>query len=705
MTLNTSPGRAGPISAECLESRLLLSAVAGRHVFYNDSVFDGRDPAAGAGDDAAVAPDKSALLPGQSASYANLTTFTRGLNGVMVDLTGLPAGAALTAADFTFDVGSGNGRDWAVAPVPLDVATRPGAGAGGSDRVTITWPNAAIRNVWLRVTVAANAPTGLAFPDVFYFGHLAGDTGAGNTATRARVNSIDVAYARRSLNSAAPLTARSDFNRDGRVNALDLGALRQNYSRSLRLIRVPEYAPAFSTYLGGSRGEQIRDITTDAAGNVYVTGGGDSANFPTTPGAFDRTHNGSYDVFVAKYAPDGRLLWSTLVGGPAYDRAYAIEVDAQGHVYIAGRAGPGFPTTAGAFQPTYSGFYSGTAYKDQNAFVAKLRPDGSGLMWASYFGSYELIRDLDVDADGDVYVAGSRKPIETSTPPAAWFAGRYQPAPAGGWDTVLAKLDGDGTRVQWATYFGGSLNDGAAPSVRVDASEHVFLASTTQSTNLPTTPNAFDRTYNGGGDMFLARFTPDGTGLLFSTYVGGSGNEAGETHNLALDRAGNAYLAGYTNSGDLPTTPGALQRTFGGGANDAYVYRFTPGGALLAATYFGGAGGEGVQGITTDLFGNPYLSGGTTSDNLPVTPGAFQARRAGASDYFVARLRGDLSAVQYVTYLGGPGADDARASYADPAGNFYVAGHAEAAFPLLNAHQPTYGGQTDSALAKFILLS
>ena len=117
----------------------------------------------------------------------------------------------------------------------------------------------------------------------------------------------------------------------------------------------------FSTYIGGSQEDLIRDVTTDASGNIYITGGTASPDFPTTPGAFQTTHGGWMDVFVAKLNPNGQLLWSTRIGGPDYDRAYGLEVDNQGYVYVAGRAGPGFPTTANAFQPTYQGYYTGSA--------------------------------------------------------------------------------------------------------------------------------------------------------------------------------------------------------------------------------------------------------------------------------------------------------------------------------------------------------
>ena len=163
----------------------------------------------------------------------------------------------------------------------------------------------------------------------------------------------------------------------------------------------------FATYLGGRTGgfTLIRDVVLDAQGNAYVTGGTASTDFPTTPGAYQRSFGGGpMDVFVVKLNPRGQIVWSTFLGGPEYDRAYAVEVDGEGFVYVAGRVGRRFPTTGRAFQQRFDGWSGGEPYRWNNAFVAKLAPDGSRLTWGSYFGNGQLIRDIDLDANGDIYV-------------------------------------------------------------------------------------------------------------------------------------------------------------------------------------------------------------------------------------------------------------------------------------------------------------
>jgi probable HAF family extracellular repeat protein len=207
--------------------------VAGQYVFYNNSAFDGRDPAASAADDAAIAPDKRARAAGAPASFDNVTSYSRGINGVMVDMNTL--GGTLSADDFEFRVGNGGSPDtWAAAPAPTGITVRPGAGASGSDRVTITWADGAVRNQWLQVTIRPTAATGLRAPVVFSFGNLVGDTGGEAAGAAFRVDSLDVFATRAAMPAtAATLTDRHDFNRDGRVNVIDLLIARRSAGATL----------------------------------------------------------------------------------------------------------------------------------------------------------------------------------------------------------------------------------------------------------------------------------------------------------------------------------------------------------------------------------------------------------------------------------------------------------------------------------------
>jgi len=225
----------------------LMPGVVGRYVFYNNSSFDGNDPAANALDDLAIATDKRALLPGQTACFDNYTSFHRGINGVMLDIHDLPEGAVLSNADFEFRVGNDDDpAGWSPVDAVAEIAVRENAGLGGSDRVTITWPDYSIRDQWLSVTVRASANTGLSEEDVFYFGNAVGE--AGNSHDDAQVDVIDLLLARnnpRGLLDPAPIDFGCDYDRDGRVNATDVLLARNHqtdFISALDLIGVPSRA-------------------------------------------------------------------------------------------------------------------------------------------------------------------------------------------------------------------------------------------------------------------------------------------------------------------------------------------------------------------------------------------------------------------------------------------------------------------------------
>jgi hypothetical protein len=471
-----------------------------------------------------------------------------------------------------------------------------------------------------------------------------------------------------------------------------------------------------STYLGGSAEDSIRDVATDLLGNIFITGGTASPNFPATAGSLDTSFNGRHDVFVAKLDQSGSLIWSTFLGGPNYDRAYAIEVDSLGFVYVAGRAGADFPTTQGALQRTFAGDVTENgAYGQQDGFITKLTPDGSRVVWSTYFGSAgrDFIRDLDIDSAGNVFIGAA----DVTQPHPHVTTGAFQTALRGASDGVVAKVSANGASVVWASYFGGNGDDGMGPSIRVHPNGEVQYLMSSSSGDAPTTPGAYERTYAGGWDLILAKISADGSRLVYSTYLGGSAFDSSETHGLAIDTAGNAYIAISTLSTSLPTTAGAFQSSYGGsGASgtgrrtnypgDVYVGKISADGAqLLAGTYLGGRFGEGAEGIAVDAQGNVYVSGATYSDNFPVTGGAFQTAIKGKADLFAAKLTGDLSQLSYSTYIGDSGIDYGRACATDPGGNVLVAGASDSAnFPIRNATQPSYsGGDGDAVLAKIAI--
>ncbi len=484
--------------------------------------------------------------------------------------------------------------------------------------------------------------------------------------------------------------------------------------------QVLAVAPAaeltLSTFLGGFRGETGRDVVVDGDGNIYVTGGTESSDFPVTIGAYDTTINTGgtrlHDVFVAKFSPTGQLIWSTYLGGPNYDRAYAIEVDTDGFVYVAGRAGDGFPTTQGVIQPIFAGDVNPNSLYDlQDGFVAKLSPDGGQLVWATYFGDNDrtFIRDMDIDAQGYVYIAlaansTGQNPHITS--------GAFQTTHGGGRDGIVAKLSPDGQQVMWASYLGGSGTDLGTPSIRVDDFGEPVVIGFSNSPDMPTTANAYSRTHSGNGDLHIAKFSADGSQLLVGTFLGGSEVEFTETHGLALDVAGNIIVAATTKSPDFPTTLGAFQTVYGGtggsgsGAQtnypgDAFVTILTPdGSSIIASTFLGGSLGDGLEGVSVTGDGTIIVTGATYSNDFPITDDAFQLVNMGKGDIFVVHMTADLQDIIYGTFIGGTGEDFARASIADAKGGIYVFGQTTSNnWPTLAAEQTFEAGDIDAVLA------
>lgn len=477
------------------------------------------------------------------------------------------------------------------------------------------------------------------------------------------------------------------------------------------------YQLNYSSFLGGNHFEQARDLTIDKDGFVYVTGGTSSPNFPTTPGAYNRVYNnagsstvgswGPMMAFVSKFSPEGQLVWSTLLGGPNYDRAYAIEVDKDGFVYVGGRAGDDFPTTAGVVQEQFKQQGGiNNLYGHQNGFIAKISPDGSQLIWSTYYGSdsYGFFRDIDIDDDG--YVYGILNAVKT--PPVGISPNGFDPTYNGNYDMVAVKFSPDATAVEWATFLGGAGDDQGGPTIRVGPDKSVYVAGSTESPNFPLTPNAIQTQRKGTDDMYVSRISPDGSSLIYSTYFGGMGAEFSETHCLYVDHLGQAYVACGTGSNDKLTTPGALKAQRAGTDIDGLFFKLsTDGSQLLACTYFGGDNNDAPEGLFVDSLQQLYVGGGSSSDNLPVSADAFQAQRKGGSDGFVVKLDPGFTTAEYCSYYGGSKNESVRAFHLGLDGTICISGQTLSTdLPLTpNAFQAAHGSpnnnREDSYLAMF----
>ena len=206
-----------------LDGDPVVSQVVGRHVFYNNSVWDGSDPGPNLGDDAAIAEDKTALLPGGTGSFGNITSYALGLNGIMIDISNPARSDLIQLSDFDFEIGNTDGfADVAPAPPPTAMTVRHTSGSVW--RITFVFADSAIQNTWLRTRASANANTGIALEDVFYFGNLIGEVG--DDPVRALVDNTDVlrAFDNQTLEGAAEITYIYDFTRDATVDLDDVRA-------------------------------------------------------------------------------------------------------------------------------------------------------------------------------------------------------------------------------------------------------------------------------------------------------------------------------------------------------------------------------------------------------------------------------------------------------------------------------------------------
>jgi hypothetical protein len=439
----------------------------------------------------------------------------------------------------------------------------------------------------------------------------------------------------------------------------------------------------YSTYLGGSGRDVGHRIAVNSAGNAYVTGYTFSTDFPTTPGAFQTTCCGA---FVAKLNSAGSaLVYSTYLGGSGYDgdSGNGIAADSAGNAYVNGyTSSTDFPTV-NALQPTYGG--------NGDAFVTKINPEGSALVYSTYLGgsNYDQGDGIAVDSAGNAYVTGSTSSTDFPVTPGAFqmtYGGGY------GGDAFVAKINPEGSALVYSTYLGGSgfsVWGDFGSGIAVDSVGNAYVTGQTYSTNFPT-KNPLQPNYGGNGDVFAAKINPEGSALVYSTYLGGSGDEWG--NGIAVDSAGNAYVAGNTNSTNFPTV-NPLQPNYGGGNDDAFVAKINPtGSALVYSTYLGGSGDDGGFGIAVDSAGNAYVTGYTMSTNFP-TESPFQKRKDGSGDAFVSKLNPTGSALFYSTYLGGGSYDQANGIAVDSAGNAYVTGWTDSTnFPTKNPFQKYYGG-------------
>ena len=390
---------------------------------------------------------------------------------------------------------------------------------------------------------------------------------------------------------------------------------------------------------------------------------------------------------------DPVLSYSTYLGGSGFDAGAGIAVDSQGSAYVTGA------TLSQDFPVGNSTFYRGGL----DAFVAKLDPAGSALVYSTYLGGSDddAAAAIAVDSGGHAYLTGSTSSADFPT------ANAFQNHLGGESDAFVTKLSPAGDSLVYSTYLGGSFTD-LGLGIALDSSGSAYITGSTFSVNFPT-QNAFQPANGGGYDAFVTKLSPTGGALVYSTYLGGSADENNPfltdviSAGIAVDRAGNAYVAGYTPSQDFPVRH-ALQPANHGFVN-AFIAKLNPAGSdLVYATYLGGGGDDLAHAVALDEAGNAYVTGSATSIDFPVV-NAFQAGLGGGLDAFVAKLSAGGAQLLYSTYLGGAGNDVGQGIAVDGAGNAFVTGTTGSAdFPAAAAFQASKAGGTDAFVTKLNVL-
>ena len=488
-----------------------------------------------------------------------------------------------------------------------------------------------------------------------------------------------------------------------------------NYDKTKTFIIDPTINLLYSTYVGGVHDDEAMGIALDKAGNSYIVGFSASQNFPVSSNAYQTTRKniGTYvrNVVVAKFSPSGALLYSTFIGGSVNDYGWSIALDSNNDAFVTGYTNsPDYPVTA---NPIQSALSSG----GKTAFLSELSPDGTTLEYSTFYGptsSGGISRGYQVisDSKNNIYLGGYSGPGLPTT------AGVYKStlASSGGNNGFIAIFNftqSSASPLVAATYFGTDtpqannvFTGNKIVGIALDPSGNVWFTGQGYTNNLPATANAQQPTVNAlspacsGGAVPLnsvadyGELSPNLQQLEYSSYISGQTEAAAEAScsefgwSLAFDQTGNLYVYGVTTSDKFPVTSGALQTTFMGSGEGAWVsflMKFGSQGTKTSwGTYLGGTPGQTFPAkLIVDSAGNPWVTGYTQATNFPTAGSPYQAALAGQQNGFITELNPNGSQALYSTYFGGNATDSLTAFALDPSSNIYVAGATNSAnFPV-----------------------
>jgi len=502
-------------------------------------------------------------------------------------------------------------------------------------------------------------------------GDLVLQLGSGEVTQR-----LPVVYQKRPSGETVAIAASYRMDNHGLVR-LTLGA----YRADEQLVIDP--AILYTTYINGSGTDAAIAIAHDSQGFIYLAGNTNSIDFPLQGTPYQLFDNGNQDAMFVKLDPtppgnDGQVIYGTYLGGTGQETLLGMAVDpATGLVYLTG-------STASLDFPVTSGAYLASITANSHMFLSVIDPNQgtSGLIYSTYFGGTNFEEGDGIAVSGGlIYVVGTTNSTDLPTFSPNTTAAPYQTALAGDADAFVAEFDptqsGPSSLVA-STYLGGS-NDDFARTIAIDANGKVYVAGRTHSFDYPIAGNAYDGTYQPGGDIFLTEIDLNAEALVYSTFLGGSNLD--EADKLVLDPSGRIALTGMTLSADYPVTQNAEQPMLKGISNTFLTIldpSQPPAQALFYSTYFGGSVAEVSTGLRLDAAGKYYLSGYTISPDLPVSGNALNPTSAGGGvDGFVAVINPSADAFHslvYSSYITSTGYQIAYDVDVDPAGVIYVTG-------------------------------
>lgn len=437
----------------------------------------------------------------------------------------------------------------------------------------------------------------------------------------------------------------------------------------------------YSTYLGGGKKDISSCLAVDGEGAIYIAGTTLSTDFPPLKASLPRT-----DVFVSKLSSDGKsLIYSAFFPtASSYPSFPALAVDSSGHAFLAMTTSTTKFPIKNAFQPQPGGKMDGV--------ILKMNANGKGLAYSSYIGgsSSDSSNGVVLDKEDQAYVVG------TTSSPNFPLKKAFQKKLAGYNDLFILKVAADGKSLLFSTLLGGSSSENAGMAHAIDDSGALYIVGQTYSPDFPT-KNAFQPVHGGGADAFIAKISPEGKNLEYSTFLGGNGDDRG--NGIAVDAGGAIYVTGYS-AGGFPVK-NAFQKTRKGGG-DVFVTKLTSDGTgLVFSTYLGGSGWDQGYSIALDAADSIYIAGYTQSPNFPVKD-AYQSRRVGSEDAFLTILDSSGKKLLTSTYLGGIYKETAYQAIPESDGTIYLTGITNSPdFQTVKAYQSALKGDFDAFIVKF----